>query len=63
MTSLMVKLDGELPESRDEEKQNPESRSQKPEEKKICKSGSPPLHSDFWILDSDSCFSAFIPAY
>jgi len=31
----------------DEEEQNPEARSQEPEEKEICESGSPP-----YILDS-----------
>src|SRR5205085_1520844 len=37
-------------------KQNPESRIQKPEEKKICRCGLRPFHSEFWILTPESCF-------
>jgi hypothetical protein len=43
---------------KDEREQKPGARSQEPEEKKISESG---LSLIFWILDSEFCFSYFIP--
>jgi hypothetical protein len=49
----------------DEEKQESESRIQKPEEKKnrICESGLPPYHSEFWILTPDSWLLLFSSSF